>query len=345
MSFRQNPTALLVSGCLVVAAGCAKTPAPKPAAVTGRTMGTTYSVKIAGLPRSRRLADVKAEIEKLLETVNRQMSTWRTDSEISRFNAHGGAEWFPVSRDTVTNVAEAQRIGELSGGAFDVTVGPLVNLWSFGPQDRPKKAPLRAEIDAARQRVGFAKLEVRSQPPALRKSRGDVSVDLSAIAKGFGVDRVARYLDSLNVSGYMVEIGGEVRCRGTKVGGAGWQIGIQSPRKLKNAATRVVTLTDKAMATSGDYRNYFEADGRRYSHTIDPRTGRPVRHALASVSVVHDFCMTADALATTIMVLGPEDGYNFARRHKLAVLMLVKRGGGFVEKMTPEFERLFGTKP
>ncbi|MCH8828722.1 MAG: FAD:protein FMN transferase [Planctomycetes bacterium] len=335
----QSPFVLAAVICMPVVAGCG--PAVRSVSITGRTMGTTYSVKISGLPSSVAKKVVKAEIDKRLERVNDQMSTYRSHSELSRFNRRRKTDWFAVSADTATVVTEAIRIGELSGGAFDVTVGPLVNLWSFGPGNRPKTIPADEKIAAARKRTGREKLAVRLKPPALKKTLAGVSVDLSAIAKGFGVDKVAEYLDTLKLRGYMVEIGGEVRCRGTKADGSDWTIGIQSPKQKQHAADRAVTLHNAAMATSGDYRNYFEKDGKRYSHTIDPRTGRPVGHRLVSVSVIAKNCMAADALATAIMVLGPEHGYNFAKKQNLDVFLLISSGGRFVEKSTPGFRKRF----
>lgn len=344
----QDPGCLRFAVGLIVLftfAGCRKTTSTKPVTITGRTMGTTYSVKIDRLPPSLSVADLKTEIDKRLETVNDQMSTYRKQSELSRFNRHTKADWFPVSSDTAIVVTEAKRIGEISDGAFDVTVGPLVNLWSFGPGQRPKNIPDDAEITGAMKRVGDERIDVRRRPPGLKKTQADVSVDLSAIAKGYGVDRVAGYLDELKIAGYMVEIGGEIRCKGTKSGGAPWKIGVQSPKSAGHAAARVVELRNAAMATSGDYRNYFEQDGKRFSHTIDPRTGRPVDHRLASVSVVAENCMTADALATAIMVLGPEAGYNFAEKHKIAALLLVADGDGFSERTSSEFRKRFAKSP
>ena len=328
--------------CLPAVEGCRqKQPPPQPVTITGETMGTDYKVKIAGLSKSHQLADVKAEIDKRLKTVNDQMSTWQTNSELSRFNRCTATNWFAVSRETATVVSEAIRIGELSGGAFDVTVGPLVNLWSFGPENRPKKIPADEEIAFVKRRIGLGKLSARLDPPALKKSHGDVSVDLSAIAKGFGVDKIAEYLDELKPTGYMVIIGGEVRCRGTTDDGTGWKIGIQSPNELHNAAYRTVTLHNTAMATSGDYRNYFEQNGKRYSHTIDPRTGRPVRHPPGSVSVLDARCAVADAYATALVVLGPEAGYALAVELDLPALFLtVDEHGTIQERMTPAFEAI-----
>lgn len=334
-------SAILAAAVLAALAGCNRLKShDADSTIRGETMGTTYSVKLASLPDRMSAAEVKAGIEDRLETVNRQMSTWRKDSEISRFNAYAGTDWFPISADTLTVLKEAHRISELSGGKFDITVMPLVNLWSFGPENRPQKVPSEEEIAAKRQSVGYTLLAFRTDGPAVRKSRSGVTVDLSAIAKGFGVDKLAEYLDSLGVPGYMVEIGGEVGCKGTKADGSPWRIGIQSPKQLKQSAFRVVPLHDRAMATSGDYRNYFEQDGKRYSHTIDPHTGRPVTHKLVSATVVTETCMTADGLATAIMVLGPEAGYNFAVKNNLAVLLIVADGKKFRQRATPAFERL-----
>ena len=342
MTSRMIVLLLILAALLPGIPGCHQTTRPSPVVtITGGTMGTTYSVKFPALPEGLTVADVQAGIDSQLDSVNRQMSTWRSDSDISRFNASRGTDWFPVSAEVVTVLREAQRISELSGGAFDVTVMPLVNLWSFGPEGRPKKIPSDEDIRRKRESVGFSRIAIRTKPPGLRKTLGNVSVDLSAIAKGYGVDQVAAYLDTLHMSSYMVEIGGEVRCKGTKSGGKPWRIGIQSPQKRRQSAYRTVPLNNRSMATSGDYRNYFEVGGQRYSHTIDPRTGRPVRHKLVSVSVVADRCMTADGLATALMVLGPEAGYNLAKQHKIAALFVVANGKTFVERATPEFQRIF----
>jgi len=334
---------VLCAVAAVLLGGCEPSASPvKPVTLTGRTMGTTYTVKLARLPEGSTAEQIHAGIVKRLDAVNRKMSTWRDDSEISRFNASRSSDWFSVSDETALVVREAQRISALSGGAFDITVGPLVNLWSFGPDNRRPRIPPAEEIEAVQQRVGYDKLAVRSEPAALQKSRAELSVDLSAIAKGFGVDRISEYLDQLHVGGYLVEIGGEVRCRGKRPDGRWWRIGIQSPKKRKPVPYRAVPLKNAAMATSGGYRNYFEQQGRRYSHSIDPRTGRPVEHRLVSVSVIHESCMTADALATAIMVLGPEDGYNLAQEYEFAVFLLISTDEGLIEQATPAFQRQTG---
>ncbi|MEX0703704.1 MAG: FAD:protein FMN transferase [Planctomycetales bacterium] len=304
-------------------------------------MGTTYSIKIDRLPAGVDARSLQAAIDARLEKIDEQMSTWRKDSELSRFNDHDGTDWFPVSAATAKVVAAALEISEQSNGAFDVTVMPLVDLWSFGPQARPEQIPSDDELAAARGHVGWRKLHVRDDPPALRKDDPQLSVDLSAIAKGYGVDVVAEYLDELNVAGCMVEIGGEIRTRGKKSDGSAWRIGIEAPLDDARRVYDAVELMDQSLATSGNYRHFFLDGGKRFSHTIDPRTGRPIEHRLASVSIVADDCMTADALATTLMVLGPDAGYDWAVKRELAALLLVGDGTKFDEKPTPRFQRLF----
>ena len=234
-------------------------------------------------------------------------------------------------------VAAGLEVSRNTQGAFDVTVGPLVNLWGFGPAGRADEMPTDEAIAECQARVGYTRLEVRQEPPALRKRRADVYVDLSAIAKGFGVDEVAKLLERHAVRSYLVEIGGEVRTRGRKPDGGGWRIGIERPVAAVREIECVVELDDRALATSGDYRNFFEREGRRYSHEIDPRTGRPVDHALISVSVLADDCLTADAWATALLVLGPDAALPTARQHGLEVLCMVRSGDGWVEQATPGF--------
>ena len=311
----------------------------------GRTMGTTYMVKAVKNGDSKAAASderplqLQTGIDDLLKTVNRQMSTWLKDSEISLFNGYRETRWFEVSPDTARVIAEAQRVSEVSNGAFDITVGPLINLWGFGPAKQERQIPEDGEIKEIMAKIGFGKLFVRQSPPSLRKEEPELYCSLSAIAKGFGVDKVAEYLESEGFYNYLVEIGGEVRARGVNPNGQTWRIGIETPDSI-SSFQEVVLLKDMSMATSGDYHNYFEKDGVRYSHTIDPTTGRPITHKLASVSVIHQSCMTADAMATAIDVLGPVKGYELALKENLAVFMIVREKGGFVEKMTPSFNQI-----
>jgi thiamine biosynthesis lipoprotein len=330
---------LCASGC-GTAPNKPKSAAKEPIVITGPTMGTEYTIKLFGVPDGLAEAELKSGIESTLDEINAAMSTWQDDSELSQFNHSEGGDWFKVSADTAEVVAEAIRINETTDGAFDVTVNPLLKLWGFGPFDRPEHIPTAEEIAAVQSDIGCEKVNVRRDPPALRKSRPKVQIVLSGIAKGFAVDRVVEWLDEQGVSACLVEIGGEVRSRGTKPDGQPWVVGIEKPTPGERSVQKVVELSNRAMATSGDYRNYYEQDGRRYSHTIDPRTGRPIAHRLAAVSVVADSCMTADAVATALMVLGPDEGYNLAVERDWAVYLIVRDGDRFIEKPTPRFREL-----
>lgn len=307
-------------------------------------MGGTWSVRL-GKPVDAAVAGpLNAAVQQALDRIDGQMSTWNPASGLSRFNAHRGTDWFVVPNDLAAVVAEAQQVAADTGGAFDVTIGPLVNLWGFGP-GRPATGPYKAlsdaEIEAARADVGYHLLECRRSPPAVRKRQPEVYVDLSAIAQGYAADRVAADLDAAGVTDYLVEVCGEMRARGSSPLGRPWRVGIETPTPDVRRVLRTVELQDLSLATSGDYRNVrVDAAGRRYSHAIDPRTGRPAANGLASVSVVHESAARADASATALMVLGPDDGYDLARRSGLAALFVVRGEGRFEVRATPEFERV-----
>jgi thiamine biosynthesis lipoprotein len=306
---------------------------------TGYTMGTSFTIKVVDdwqKNREKRLGRFRGDIETLLARVSGQMSTFIDSSEVSRFNRYRGKEWFSVSSELVLVVQTALKVSEQSGGTFDITVGPLVNLWGFGPDPSTDQVPAEEDIAKRLSQIGYRYLSCRPMPPALKKAIPDLYCDLSAIAKGYGVDAVAVYLESQGAQNYMVEIGGEIRAKGKNNNDVPWRIGISAP-EAGGGVQKIINVTDIGMATSGDYYNYFEKDGVRYSHTIDPRTGYPIKHKLASVTVLHPQCMYADAYATAIDVLGPEDGYDFALKEELPVYMIVKADSGFVEKMTPQF--------
>ena len=328
-----NLLTLLVVGC---------GPREQTVALAGSTMGTTWSVQIPHPDPDLDQVSLYEDIAAVLAELNARMSTYDPDSELSRFNADGTTEWFPVSVELVRLVDQALAVSRLTDGAFDVTVGPLVNLWGFGPEAHPDAIPPRAEIDAARARVGWHLLHVRDEPPALSKDRPDVYVDLSAIAKGHGVDRVAELLEAKGLDDYLVEIGGELRGRGLNAEGAPWRIAIERPDPGRRAPLRVVALKDHGMATSGDYRNFFEVAGKRYSHSIDPATGRPVDHQLASVTVVGERCGEADAWATAFLVLGPERGVALANELGLAALFVERLGGELRITESTAFARVAG---
>ena len=304
---------------------------------TGLTMGTTFTVTLAGDIPAPTLETVKQESFAVLEGINQQMSTYLPTSEVSRFNDAQTTEWMPVSTATAEVVDLALRIGSETAGAFDVTVGPLVDLWGFGPTPRPDQVPASADIDGLLQTIGYDKIACRLTPPQLRKLDPRLRIDLSAIAKGYAVDRLAAHLLSRGLHNFIVEVGGEVVVRGAKGPQTAWRIGIESPLTDRRQVGDVLSLRDMAMATSGDYRNYYEIEGRRYSHTIDPRTGYPIDHTLASVTILDPSCARADALATAFMVLGPEEAQAFAERADIAALLIIKTAEGFIEKTTQGF--------
>ncbi len=315
----------------------------EPVHVSGTTMGPiVWNVKVDALPDGLDEDGLQARVQSRLDRVNGLMSTWDPESEISRFNASRETDWFDVSRETMAVVFRASEVSEASGGAFDVTVGPIVNLWSFGEEDVVTREllPTDETIAAASEHVGWEKIVIRTDPPALKKLDVDLRLNLSAIAKGFAVDEVARELDDLGIEGYLFEVGGELRTKGAKADGKPWKVGIERPVAGLRSVQTALVIGDRALATSGDYRNFFEVEGVRYSHTIDPTTGRPVTHDLASVSVVAETCMDADALATALLVLGPDRGYDLAVEQNLAALLIVRNGDDLVERATPAFETL-----
>ncbi|WP_102797492.1 FAD:protein FMN transferase [Bowmanella denitrificans] len=317
--------------CLLLAC----TPAPSETALSGKTMGTTYHIKFVnhqGLDEQQ----LQADIDAALALVNKQMSTYDPDSELSRFNQWQSSEPFPLSAQTLSVMREAKRLGQISAGKLDVTVGPLVNLWGFGPKARPEHVPEQQVIDAAKAQTGLEKLHLHADSAS--KSQPDLYVDLSTIAKGYGVDVVADILDDRGLHDYLVEIGGEMRLSGQKANGSAWRVAIEKPLSGERAVQQIISVGNNAVATSGDYRNYFEENGVRYSHLIDPTTGYPIQHNLVSVTVVHPSSMTADGLATAINVMGAEQGVAFATEHKLAVLLITREKDGFKAYNSPEFE-------
>ena len=312
-------------------------------ALTGPTMGTTFTVK-AVQPKRTQASDVEVQalVQAALDRVDILMSTYRMDSEISRFNADTLLAPFPISPETAEVIACALKVSGQSAGAYDITVGPIVNAYGFGPEGR-KTPPTGAQIEELRRHVGYGKLEFDSVAPALRKTDPALFVDLNSLAPGFAADLLARGLEGRGIHDYMIEIGGEVRAKGRNVEGLAWRVGIERPAEGERTVQRVVSLDGLSLATSGDYRAYYEENGVRISHTIDARTGHPVAHNLASVSVLHPECMWADAYATAIIALGPEDGYQMAEMLKLPALFITREpDGSFAERATPAYRERFG---
>lgn len=317
--------------------------APMAVTFSGQTMGTTYSVK-AFLPTDADTQQIERAIVEELADINAKMSTYLPESEVSRFNRARENEWFSVSGETAYVVHVAQRTSEKTNGAFDVTVNPLVELWSFGTAagDRDEgtvEPPSKDALAAVLARVGYRQLEVELQPPRLRKRVAGLEIDLSAIAKGYAVDRIWQVLNDWGgIDSCMIEVGGEVRVHGSKPDGQPWSIAIESPLLEVRKPELVLAARDMSIASSGDYRNFFEHDGRLYSHTIDPRTGRSVSHPLSGVTVTSMNCIDADALATALMVMGPTEGLAWCEANGVSALFLTRKDGAVVRQQSSHFE-------
>ncbi|MGC3836766.1 FAD:protein FMN transferase [Moritella viscosa] len=294
-------------GLAIFILGCSEQKSTEEVLFSGPTMGTTYHMKVVG-----------------------------PNSELSRFNQSVAVTGFEVSRDTAIVVLEALRLNVLTNGALDVTVGPLVNLWGFGPDNKPEKIPSEQELNDVKQRIGIEHLSATET--TLSKDIDGLYVDLSSIAKGYGVDVIADYFASLGIENYLVEVGGELRINGVNARGIDWQVAIEKPTADNQSVQEVIAVGNNAIATSGDYRNYYELDGERFAHTIDPASGKPIKHKLVSVTVIHTSSMTADAFATALMVMGEKDGLEFAKQQGLAVLMISKSDSGYNEVYTKQFE-------
>jgi FAD:protein FMN transferase len=303
-------------------------------------MGTTYHVKF--IPDTEE--NLQPEIEKLLIAINNKMSTYIKNSEISNFNQRiKNGTWEIISPEFFGVVEHALNLAAETNGAFDPTLGPLVNLWGFGPGG-VRKIPSSKQIAMAKIKTGFNKIELDKTSKKIRKKNAGVYLDLSASAKGYGVDQIANLLEKKNISNYMVEIGGEIRTSGKKVKGP-WKIAIEAPQpETKKPYQKILKLGKMALATSGDYRNFFKAGDQHFSHTINGKTGRPVAHSLASVSVLDPAsCMNADALATALMAMGPEKGFAFAEARNIAAYFIYRKTlegkVHFIDKATSLFTK------
>ena len=312
---------------------------------SGATMGTTWSVKLAGPPLdSASHGRVLGAVETELERVNRLMSSWDPASELSRFNRWESPQPFPLSPSNIEVFALAAEVSEQSGGAFDITVGPLVAAWGFGADAAGTEAPSPEQLSQLGERVGYRRLRLDPKSGSIRKQHPEISADLSAIAKGYAVDRVANAIAALGYPNFLVEIGGELKAHGQKRPERDWRVAVERPDELVRSIYAVVALRNLGMATSGDYRNFVLEDGTRRSHLIDPRLGRPVMHTLASVSVVDPSTARADALATAFGVMGIEAGFELAARLNIAAYFIERQDdGGYSARFTPAFAPLLVT--
>ncbi len=318
--------------------GCAPAPAPGPASFVGEVMGTTYSVKLGTPATEAELEAARDAVDQAFRAVDDAMTTYRA-SEVTRFNDTPSTEPQPMSPPTLDVLSIALDVSARTGGAFDVTVAPLVAAWGFGSAAH-RGDPDPTTLETAREVVGDAHLSIDREAGTAEKALPGLQIDLSGVAKGYAVDRAAAALEALGFVWHLIELGGEVRAGGRRPDGAAWTLGIERPDAARGVVQRVVPLRDLAMATSGDYRNYREVEGRRISHVLDPRTGGPATHRTASTTVLHDECAVADAVATAMLVLGSEEGLEVARVEGWAVLFLDRTDDGFVERTSESFDRL-----
>lgn len=328
---------------VILLTGCdnASAPATPKAAVTvleGKTMGTFWRVSVVGVDKFR-AEELRTKVQTQLDGDDRLLSTWKNDSALMRFNQSRSTTPWPVNEAMADIVTESLHIGRKTQGAMDITVGPLVNLWGFGPDKQPVSTPTQAQIDAAKARTGLDKLTVinRADRQYLQKSIPDLYVDLSTVGEGYAADHLARLMTEEGISRYLVSVGGALVSRGMNADGQPWRVAIQKPTDRENAVQAIVDINGHGISTSGSYRNYYELDGKRISHVIDPQTGRPITHKLVSVTVIAPTALEADAWDTGLMVLGTEKAQQVVREQGLAVYMIMKEGDGFTTWMSPQF--------
>jgi thiamine biosynthesis lipoprotein len=332
---------LIVGVFLTILTGCNQSSIPEKPLMEaqGKTMGTFYHVKIVGDYPGGQQA-LQSQVDALLKHYNDMMSTYDPNSELSKLNQYQQTTAYPISQDMADLLINGLRTGQQTGGLLDMTVGPLVNLWGFGPDKRPIKTPTDAAIEKARERVGIDKVhvEVSSDHAVVRKDHPDISIDLSTFGEGFGADKVAAMLEGKGVHDYLVEIAGASRSRGLNPKGQPWRLAIQKPNDEIAEVQAIIQPDGRAVSTSGSYRNYYELDGHRYSHVIDPRTGKPITHKLVSATVITATALEADSLDTALMVMGPDNAMSFANKEHLAVYLVVKTATGFEARYSDTFK-------
>jgi thiamine biosynthesis lipoprotein len=330
----RGPLIRLVVGVLLIAvatwAWWDRRSVPTLHDVAGFTMGSTWSARVVG-PANLNAVALRAQIDEQLGELDRQLSNYRDTAELAMLNRAEVGGWRPVPPHLAAVIRFGQRLHDESGGAFDLTVKPLVNLWGFGSAERRTTLPTDAEVAAARARLGSDRIEFSSDGTRIRRA-ADVQIDVDAIAPGYAADVIAAWLTARGWPNHLVEVGGELRAEGHRPDGSVWQVGVERPTLERAGVEQVIAVTDCGVATSGDYRAFESVNGKRYSHTIDPATGRPVDHGLVSVTVVAATGMQADGYATAIMVLGPERGLDWANAHGIAVYMLLRDGGGALKE-------------
>ena len=321
----------------LVLAGCATQPRTHETLLSGQTMGSAWTVKIAGHLRASN-EELRAGVQARFDAVNLALSTYRADSALSHFNNDDSGQWVDIDAELGEVLSYALSLAEDSGGVYDVTVAPLVNLWGFGPDPATWLVPEAAALENARMRVGWRKVEVDTTKRRARKAPG-VRIDLSSLGKGRGVDRAAEYLDAQGITNYLIDLSGKLRARGVNIHAERWRVAVEAPEADATSSQppftpAIIELVDQSVATAGDYRRFFEIDGKHYSHIIDPRTGWPVTHDTVSASAIASDCMQADAMATVLMAMSPDDAVALANRRRLAALLISRSKGEFVARQT-----------
>ncbi len=340
--WRRFRPAVLVLGFGLVLQACDQTPPAAVEAFTGAAEGTTYHIKLVQPSPHVPRAVLQREIAAVLDRIDREMSAYRPDSELSRFNANRSTDWFPVSDELREVVDVALQVSRETAGAYDITVEPLTELWGFGPQVHTPRVPTETEIERVRGQIGYGHLHTQRDPPSLRKDMPELRLDVNSLGPGYTVDKIAEALARQGIVSYLVELGGAVYAHGQRPEGGAWRVAIEKPLKAGRTAQQIVGLTANGLSTAGDYREYFEQEGRHYSHILDPAAGRPVTHALTSVSVIAPTAVAADAWDTALMVMGPERGWVLALKLKMPALFIARvkapSRSGFEVQTTPEFE-------
>ena len=308
--------------------------------IDGKTMATKYLIKIADNISAKKQDEISYKIQALLADFNMKVSGYINDSEINKLNKLQNDDWIHLSKELFVVLNCAKKISVLSQGSFDITAGRLVNLWGFGTEKKDYKIPSFDLIQAVLKNTGHNYYDLNEDIKAIKKKNFNIVFDLSAIAKGYGVDLIAKLLDKENVENYLIEIGGEIKVAGFKVPREKikWQVAIEMPGSLLKKINKKVKISDISVATSGDYRNFFIDKNKRYSHNIDPLTGYPVDHSLTSVTVFDGSCMRADAMATAIMVMGPKKGLEWSNKNDIKSYLLIKNSTGILEDMSDQMK-------
>ena len=324
--------------CTLALTGCGK---PDPVErISGPTMGSTYSVQYVPPATGVGTDQVKREIESILGEIDQHFSTYRSDSLVSTFNRLPAGSCQAMPEDVLKLVRLGEILWRESGGAFDLSVEPLMDLWGFGPQSREEKVPDAQRLAEVRQRVGQGHLRIDGEQ--LCKDIA-LELDFDSIAAGYGVDRIVERLRSLGIDNLLVEVTGELKAVGRKPDGSAWRVALEWPREDRQIAEQILSVDGLGVSTSGDYRNYFEENGQRFSHTFDARLGKPIAHSLAAVTVFDPSALVADGYSTLLLILGPEQGWEFAVAQNLAAVFVVRADSGFIARVTPAFERIVGT--